>query len=54
MSYAINYAKKQVVEKLSLNSDVCYAKSIFKVSRELYGKTDGTQRRVIIQSFKPT
>ncbi|TRR48527.1 hypothetical protein DNP45_23920, partial [Salmonella enterica subsp. enterica serovar Panama] len=33
--------------------DVDYAKSSFKASRELYGKTDGNQGHVIIQSFKP-
>jgi hypothetical protein len=27
--------------------------SSFKASRELYGKTDGNQGHVIIQSFKP-
>lgn len=34
MSQAINYAEKRSVEK----SDIDYAKSSFKASRELYGK----------------
>ena len=52
-SRAINYAEKRAVEKGGLNCDVDYAKSSFKASRELYGKTDGNQGHVIIQSFKP-
>ncbi|MDO6367274.1 relaxase/mobilization nuclease domain-containing protein, partial [Staphylococcus epidermidis] len=40
-SRAINYAEKRAVEKSGLNCDVDYAKSSFKASRELYGKTDG-------------
>lgn len=52
-SRAINYAEKRAVEKSGLNCDVDYAKSSFKASRELYGKTDGNQGHVIIQSFKP-
>ena len=51
-SRAINYAEKRAVEKSGLNCDVDYAKSSFKASRELYGKTDGNQGHVIIQSFK--
>lgn len=52
-SRAINYAEKRAVEKSGLNCDIDYAKSSFKASRELYGKTDGNQGHVIIQSFKP-
>ena len=52
-SRAINYAEKRAVEKSGLNCDVDYAKSSFKASRELYGKTHGNQGHVIIQSFKP-
>ncbi|EUQ45608.1 hypothetical protein T828_02756 [Staphylococcus aureus HOAG6034] len=52
-SRAINYAEKRAVEKSGLNCDVDYAKSSFKASRELYGKTNGNQGHVIIQSFKP-
>ena len=48
-SWAINYAEKRAEEKSGLNCDVDYAKSAFKV----YGKTDGNQGHVIIQSFKP-
>lgn len=51
-SRAMNYAEKRAVEKSGLNCDVDYAKSSFKASRELYGKTDGNQGHVIIQSFK--
>ena len=52
-SRAINYAEKRAEEKSGLNCDVDYAKSAFKASREVYGKTDGNQGHVIIQSFKP-
>lgn len=52
-SRAINYAEKRAEEKSGLNCDVDYAKSAFKAARELYGKTDGNQGHVIIQSFKP-
>ena len=52
-SRAINYAEKRAEEKSGLNCDVEYAKSAFKASREVYGKTDGNQGHVIIQSFKP-
>lgn len=52
-SRAINYAEKRAIEKSGLNCDVDYDKSSFKASRELYGKTDGNQGHVIIQSFKP-
>ena len=52
-SRAINYAEKRAVEKSGLNCDVDYAKSSFKAARELYGKTDGNQGHVIIQSFQP-
>src|SRR5699024_2473549 len=30
-----------------------YAKSSFKATREMYGKTDGNEGHVVIQSFKP-
>ncbi|WP_427707103.1 relaxase/mobilization nuclease domain-containing protein (plasmid) [Staphylococcus sp. Mo2-6] len=52
-SRAINYAEKRAEEKSGLNCDVEYVKSAFKASREVYGKTDGNQGHVIIQSFKP-
>lgn len=51
-SRAINYAEKRAIEN-GLNCDIDYAKSSFKASRELYGKTDGNQGHIIIQSFKP-
>lgn len=52
-SRAINYAEKRAEEKSGLNCDIDYAKSSFKVTRELYGKTGGNEGHVIIQSFKP-
>jgi len=50
---AINYAEKRAVEKSGLNCDVDYAKSSFKATRELYGKTGGNEGHVVIQSFSP-
>ena len=38
-SRAINYAEKRAEEKSALNCDIDYAKSSFKATRELYGKT---------------
>ena len=51
-SRAINYAEKRAEEKSGLNCDIDYAKSSFKATRELYGKTGGNEVHVIIQSFK--
>ena len=50
---AINYSEKRAVEKSGLNCDVDYAKSSFKATRELYGKTGGNEGHVVIQSFQP-
>ena len=50
---AINYAEKRAVEKSGVNCDVEYAKSSFKATRELYGKTGGNEGHVVIQSFQP-
>lgn len=50
---AINYAEKRAVEKSGLNCDADYAKSSFKATRELYGKTGGNEGHVVIQSFQP-
>lgn len=50
---AINYAEKRAVEKSGVNCDVEYAKSSFKATRELYGKTGGNEGHVVIQSFRP-
>lgn len=50
---AINYAEKRAESKSGVLCDVDYAKGAFKASRELYGKTDGNQGHVVIQSFKP-
>lgn len=36
-----------------MNCDIDYAKSSFKATREMYGKTDGNEGHVVIQSFKP-
>ncbi|PTI35383.1 protein rlx [Mammaliicoccus vitulinus] len=52
-SRAINYAEERAEEKSALNCDIDYAKSSFKATREMYGKTDGNQGHVVIQSFKP-
>lgn len=52
-SRAINYAEKRAEEKSALNCDIDYAKSSFKATREMYGKTDGNEGHVVIQSFKP-
>src|SRR5699024_11498422 len=51
-SRAINYAEKRAEEKSALNCDIDYAKSSFKATREMYGKTDGNEGHVVIQSFK--
>src|SRR5699024_9453009 len=52
-SRAINYAEKRAEEKSALNFDIDYAKSSFKATREMYGKTDGNEGHVDIQYFKP-
>ncbi|MDW4281123.1 relaxase/mobilization nuclease domain-containing protein, partial [Staphylococcus saprophyticus] len=52
-SRAINYAEQRAEEKSALNCDIDYAKSSFKATREMYGKTDGNEGHVVIQSFKP-
>ncbi|HIH0556450.1 TPA: relaxase/mobilization nuclease domain-containing protein [Staphylococcus aureus] len=52
-SRAINYAEKRAVVKGSHNCDIDFAKSAFKITREVYGKTGGNQGHVVIQSFKP-
>lgn len=52
-SRAINYAEERAEEKSALNCDIDYAKSSFKATREMYGKTDGNEGHVVIQSFKP-
>ena len=52
-SRAINYAEKRAVVKSSHNCDIDFAKSAFKITREVYGKTGGNQGHVVIQSFKP-
>lgn len=52
-SRAINYAEKRAEEKSALNCDIDYAKSSFKATREMYGKTDGNEGHIVIQSFKP-
>ncbi|KAA1035414.1 relaxase/mobilization nuclease domain-containing protein [Macrococcus equipercicus] len=52
-SRAINYAEKRAVVRSGYNCDVDYAKSSFKAVRGLYGKEEGIQAHLVIQSFKP-
>lgn len=52
-SKLISYAEKKSVERDGIDCDPEYAKSQFKATRELYGKTEGVQSHHVIQSFKP-
>lgn len=52
-SRAINYAEKRAVRKDGHQCDIDYAKSSFKATRELYGKTGGNEGHIVIQSFQP-
>jgi len=52
-SQLINYCEKKAELKKGYNCDHEYAKSQFKVTRELYSKNSGIQAHHIIQSFKP-
>lgn len=52
-SQLINYCEKKAEVKKGYNCDHEYAKSQFKVTRELYGKNNGIQAHHVIQSFKP-
>jgi hypothetical protein len=52
-SQLMNYCEKKAEVKKGYNCDHEYAKSQFKVTRELYGKNNGIQAHHVIQSFKP-
>lgn len=52
-SNLISYCEKKAVEKSGLECSSEYAKTQFKATRELWGKTDGIQAHHVIQSFKP-
>ena len=52
-SRLISYAEKRAVEKEGVDCNPEYAKTQFKVTRELYGKADGVQAHHVIQSFAP-
>lgn len=49
----ISYAEKRAEEREGVDCPPEYAKSQFKATRELWGKTDGIQAHHVIQSFKP-
>lgn len=52
-SRLISYAEKRAVEKEGVMCSPEYAKTQFKVTRELHGKRDGIQAHHVIQSFTP-
>lgn len=52
-SQLMNYCEKKATLKNGYNCNHEYAKSQFKVTRELYGKNNGIQAHHVIQSFKP-
>lgn len=52
-SRLISYAEKRAVEKEGVDCNPDYAKTQFKVTRELHGKADGVQAHHVIQSFAP-
>jgi len=49
----LSYAEKRAEERSGVDCPPEYAKSQFKATRELWGKTDGIQAHHVIQSFKP-
>jgi len=49
----ISYCEKRATERDGLDCPPEYAKSQFKATRELWGKTEGVQAHHVIQSFKP-
>lgn len=49
----ISYCEKRAVEREGLNLPAEIAKSQFKTTRMLWGKTEGIQAHHVIQSFKP-
>lgn len=52
-SKLISYCEKKAIEKSGLECNPEYAKTQFKATRELWGKTEGIQAHHVIQSFKP-
>lgn len=49
----LSYAEKRAQERSGVDCPAEYAKSQFKATRELWGKTEGIQAHHVIQSFKP-
>ncbi|HIZ54573.1 MAG TPA: relaxase/mobilization nuclease domain-containing protein [Candidatus Enterococcus avicola] len=49
----VSYAEKRAVERGGVNCGADYAKTQFKATRQMWGKTDGIQAHHVIQSFKP-
>jgi len=49
----LSYAEKRAMERSGVDCPAEYAKSQFKATRELWGKTEGIQAHHVIQSFKP-
>lgn len=49
----ISYAEKKAVVHQGVDCSTDYAKSQFKATREMWGKTDGIEAHHVIQSFKP-
>lgn len=52
-SRLLSYCEKRAVERDGVQCDTDYAKSQFKATRELFGKSDGVQAHHVIQSFSP-
>src|SRR5690606_2011232 len=52
-SKLISYCEKRAVEREGLNCPAEIAKTQFKTTRMLWGKTEGVQAHHVIQSFKP-
>lgn len=49
----ISYAEKRAVVRDGVECSADFAKTQFKATREMWGKTDGIQAHHVIQSFKP-
>jgi len=49
----ISYCEKRAAERDGVDCPPEYAKSQFKATRELWGKSEGIQAHHVIQSFKP-
>lgn len=52
-SKLISYAEKRAVVRDGVECTAEFAKTQFKATREMWGKTDGIQAHHVIQSFKP-